>query len=254
MVLDSLSKSFDGFMLTMYSNVNETITHNIAIATITDTLGDNWQIQEILPDLNCFFVSPSSDIILSPSDAFNLARQLKQQASIKNAIPLFEQPLNDRGSESVSSVSITTSRRLPCLPPYEVDDRTTGRYEWALEGIKVQEAWNLAPLPRGKRYGEGVRIGHPDTGYTQHPEIIDGTAILPELGQNYQERNTTDPQDPLSTIDNGHGTATASVIISPVDRQLHGSGHEYVRGVAPKAELIPTTGLSEQMQFYLRIN
>lgn len=40
---------------------------------------------------------------------------------------------------------------------------------WSIKAVKVPEAWKR--FPAGREPGERVAVGHPDTGYTQHPEI-----------------------------------------------------------------------------------
>ena len=59
------------------------------------------------------------------------------------------------------------------------DPATEGKFEWSLDQLKVKEAWALfgSDAP-----GEGIVIGHPDTGFTKHPEIVAETlpAYAPE--------------------------------------------------------------------------
>ena len=45
---------------------------------------------------------------------------------------------------------------------------TTSTY-WALDNIRARDAWALVPPSGGGARGAGIRIGHPDTGYTLHP-------------------------------------------------------------------------------------
>jgi serine protease len=52
--------------------------------------------------------------------------------------------------------------------------------EWPLGLCEVKEAWEL-PLPdhkRGKSQGEGITIVHPDTGWTEHPELIKNCSLV----------------------------------------------------------------------------
>lgn len=103
----------------------------------------------------------------------------------------------------------------------------------------VPEGWHLrdigaAPLPPGSM-GAGVRIGHPDTGATPHPELGQGR-IRVDLGKNFLEAGP--PIDPLDELGQpGHGTATASLMISPAEAQL--PGFRPVLGLAPDAEVVP---------------
>jgi len=74
-----------------------------------------------------------------------------------------------------------------------------------------------------QRPGDCVWIGHPDTGYRKHPEVWPG--IRSDDGWNF----LTDREDPLDALltgtlrNPGHGTKTASVIISPGGSQLGSS-------------------------------
>lgn len=106
--------------------------------------------------------------------------------------------------------------------------------EWSLTNANVKAAWSLKA--KGQAYGGGIRIGHPDTGYRRHPEIDDALRLQTKLGYDFED-GKSDPKDPLKRPHFGHGTATASVIMSAV-----GSPDEqtaFVSGTAPKSNLVP---------------
>ena len=77
--------------------------------------------------------------------------------------------------------------------------------------------------------GAGVRVGHPDTGYTAHPQIA-GPRLRIADGYDFVD-DDPDPRDPMSGKFPGHGTATGSVIFSDSTPALF--------GIAPGAELVP---------------
>ena len=77
--------------------------------------------------------------------------------------------------------------------------------------------------------GAGVRVAHPDTGYTLHPQIA-GPRLRIADGYDFVD-DAPDPCDPLTGKFPGHGTATGSVIFSGAAPELH--------GIAPGAELVP---------------
>jgi serine protease len=77
--------------------------------------------------------------------------------------------------------------------------------------------------------GAGVRIGHPDTGYTSHPQIA-GPRLRIADGYDFVS-GASDPRDPMTGSHPGHGTSTGSVIFSGAAPALFGA--------APDAELVP---------------
>lgn len=101
------------------------------------------------------------------------------------------------------------------------DDET-----WSNKATRVPQAWKLAP---GK--GHGILVGQPDTGIATHSEV-DPAALRLDLAHDTLQGDA-DPADPLdpATANPGHGTATASVVISATTGRLAGS--------APGAELVP---------------
>ena len=77
--------------------------------------------------------------------------------------------------------------------------------------------------------GAGVRVGHPDTGYTAHPQIA-GPRLRVADGYDFVD-DDADARDAMIGMHPGHGTATASVIFSAIAPELS--------GIAPGAELVP---------------
>lgn len=108
---------------------------------------------------------------------------------------------------------------------------------WHLTAIGVDAA-NRAGIT-----GAGVRIAHPDTGWTRHPELP--LACL-DLDHQFNVFNPLlSAEEPLEdawktgqigTFHSHHGTATGSVIVS-TDVAATGTGD--VLGVAPGARIIP---------------
>jgi hypothetical protein len=98
---------------------------------------------------------------------------------------------------------------------------------WALELCRVQQAWKLVQ-DAGKRPGDGVRIGHPDSGYRVHAEM-DPDRVLSHLDFDFIDED----KDAVSRQGN-HGLSTASVIMSG----LGGDG-DRIRGAAQFSEILP---------------
>ena len=108
---------------------------------------------------------------------------------------------------------------------------------WPHRLIRVAEVW---PHTRGA----GVRIGHIDTGYSDHQELQDVFDL--ELQRNLIELDAPgDAADRFSTdvlIDHrGHGTVVASAVASRGNIQPDESttGPGSITGIAPEAKLVP---------------
>lgn len=113
---------------------------------------------------------------------------------------------------------------------------------WSLDAqhMAVEAARKLTPPPGGKTLGEGVRICHPDSGWTDHIDLDSGR-IDRSFTLNLMEGGN-DARDPLGYSGNpGHGTKTGSVLIS--DGGFDASGNTTapgrIDGLAPKATLVP---------------
>ncbi|MXP66019.1 hypothetical protein E0493_21990 [Roseomonas sp. M0104] len=103
--------------------------------------------------------------------------------------------------------------------------------DWALVDTGVREAWSMQPQPGGAAQGKGVVIFQPDTGVVSaHVELPPG--LVDDARALNLVESTARPEDPRSGGSNpGHGTATASIIVSPPDGQMSGA--------APGATLVP---------------
>jgi Subtilase family len=114
---------------------------------------------------------------------------------------------------------------------------------WALDSIRCRDAWTVAA---GAAMGAGIVIGQPDTGFTDHPEL--GADAL-DLTRDWDVlRNDDDARDPLERrwwfpLDSpGHGTSTASVIVSREQFR--------VTGAAPRATLMPLRTVKSVVQVF----
>lgn len=97
---------------------------------------------------------------------------------------------------------------------------------WSNEAVRLPQAQQIP----GFKPGTGVVIGHPDTGWAQHPEL--DMAALDLKRQWNTLTNTSNAIDPQKFIlFNGHGTATGSVLISGPSGEIN--------GIAPDASLLP---------------
>ncbi len=98
---------------------------------------------------------------------------------------------------------------------------------WPLDRMHVPSGWIYSEQSDRPSQGKDVIVAQPDTGITPHVELV-GVAFVPGFDV-IDEDN--DPTDPLTESANpGHGTGTASVLVS---RESH-----IVTGSAPQARLM----------------
>lgn len=94
--------------------------------------------------------------------------------------------------------------------------------------------------------GSGITIGHPDSGWTPHPQLnfinISTNPTSPNFNLSrdwnvLNDANTAEEWLSSPAINHFHGTSTASVIVSSNDNQL--------TGIAPHATILPVRTVSE---------
>ncbi|PWC54298.1 S8/S53 family peptidase [Azospirillum sp. TSO22-1] len=126
------------------------------------------------------------------------------------------------------------SRDAP--PPPAAPAAVTASQQWYLDTIRARAAWTLlGPSPDALAW-KGVKVGHIDTGITQHPvfgDVATGQSwIRWDRGINYREPGSL-PIDPLGYKGfPGHGTRTSSVLSGR-------SKADQFYGVAPGVTVIP---------------
>lgn len=208
---------------------------SIAEAAVSDAIGDGYRVESLGPGARDYRVSRASGELIEPGRAWTLARALQAHRDIAEAEPAIDQP----GLEPPPGV-LEPAGAAPVLRPrdFKADAPLpcASGSEWSLELCRVKQAWALTPpTPAGRSRGEGIVVGHPDTGYTQHAEIWD-TPTRVRVADSYDfVLRKPDAVDPLEPGNPGHGTTTASVIMSSTG----GAGSTSVSGVAPAATLIP---------------
>jgi subtilisin family serine protease len=188
--------------------------------------GKNWKLEKVENSKTSFDAIYTGKEPLPAKDAWELVYQLRSNKNISYAEPSFLIPdlkATDYPGEKSSS------KRASFLTG-DHDPKTNTDFEWNLAQAKVQKAWELIPPTGGKQQGEGIVIGHPDSGYRQHPELDEKRVLAPKGYDFYNDDETEED------LDGNHGLGTGSVIMSgrnqPTDKP-------YVTGAAPKAELIP---------------
>lgn len=120
------------------------------------------------------------------------------------------------------------------------------RIDWNLRMVKARKGIKLLPRVPGNLsqvdWGS-LRVGHLDTGYTEHPVFGDwssgSTWLRPDHGLNLREEGSR-PLDPLNYEGNpGHGTRTSSVLCGEPKPPLEYGQAKSGIGVAPRLPVIP---------------
>jgi serine protease len=227
-----LDPKFEGFFLQMAMPGLEQKTTEI----ITQTLGSNWNVKAIGDNFTEFEVTQQENGLsgLSVKEAWDKTYDLRSQPEVADVQPLFAVPIPDRADWNQESTPEAGIAR-------NIDDASSDP-EWSLKQLRVFEAWSRFFPDPNRPPGHGIIIGLPDTGYTEHPEIMPN--LLIEKGYDFL-KNDKDPKDELEKPKTvflpapSHGTYTSSIAISPKGAQGDYPSGKGVTGVAPGAKLIP---------------
>ncbi len=197
-----------------------------AVKQVLGTSAEDWTIEPVhatVPGAFDLFPPPGQEVTVP--QAFDLKYALQEQAAVSAAEALFETTL-DNVPESVDAPVGPPGIESAGINWFGQLTEPERNPLWSLALIKVQEIWE-------KTEGEGVTVGHPDSGYIPHPEL-DDSRILHDKERDFYDGddNAQNPQD----RGGNHGLSTASVILSGHD---HLDGERFVIGVAPKAKIIP---------------
>jgi len=200
----------------------------------------DWRIEPVVADgTEVEFLPPSSRV--SIPRAWDLTYALRDQPEVVHAAPMFRYLVPENAQPRVRAISGDQAADDPA---------TETEFDWSLRKANVFAAWRLfgPRLP-----GAGVQVGHPDTGYTLHPELAEPSRLLVSAGFDYDD-DDPDPIDDLNAgpLDNpSHGTGTGSVILSGVGSATGDPG-PFVSGTAPHALLIPIRTTESVVLFSMR--
>ncbi len=216
----------------------------LAKAVVRRHLGAGWRVAPLGQGARDFLARPSGDRLMPVSQAWEKVEELRRDRDVFDAEPALVGPglepattapgrqLTAREAPLAAAAAVGGDQPLPC----------SARFDWSLALCNVQQAWALQPPAGGKRRGEGIVVGHPDTGFTRHAEIFSADPAKNRLlfaeGRNFFEGGN-DPLDTLSGKNPGHGTGTASVIMSDAPQASPAPLASTVFGVAPLARLVP---------------
>lgn len=173
------------------------------------------------------------------------ARALRTTYGAEEIVSICEQA-GVRGARSVDdkgALALLDARDLRHLPPRPATRHVEGELDWHLDRVGAPGAWALLGGPDDIEWG-AVRVGHVDTGYTEHPAFGFGRDpwVLQSLGRTFfAAGNELDDPGPGGGIDpllgqlDGHGTRTASTICGHAS---NAAGRPFY-GIAPKVPLVP---------------
>jgi len=217
------------------------------------TLGDlagpgGWRVERLFGPVGhegdgmdrFFIVSTDPPQPVSPQQAFELAYRLRDAAGLPSVEP--DLPVNAFQSPT-DDADMADAAFAPA--PFTPED-----IRWGRASIRWDDAVALQPPAGGASRGEGIRVGHPDTGYGRHPAIGADLAALDLFRDHDFVDNHDDAEDPLhepgrfSLLNPGHGTATSSVIAG------RGTEEEGIVGVAPACTLVPLRAVNSVVQFF----
>jgi caspase domain-containing protein/subtilase family protein len=204
-------------------------------ASVSPLTSDNQVLEVRSPALNATRGSGET-ATTSIGQAFQQAYELRARTGAQYAEPLLTVPMPE---EPEAREGARGGGSAP--DPIAVADD-----HWSIKYAGIGGAWQLIQAS-GKPHGQeatGILIAHPDTGFTRHPENVEGATPSPiasEKGHDYidDDDDATDPLIADALLANpGHGTASGSVIVSPEGCQL--AAHDKcVAGVAQGARLVP---------------
>lgn len=187
-------------------------------------LGNAWRLRSCAGDPNEFDAIYTGKLPVSFASAWQLTHILEKESSVAYAEPSFTFPVPGE-----TDAPDQGSHRRESSAGEEHDDATDALL-WALKECNVLAAWELIEKS-GKKPGEKVLIGHPDSGFVAHREM-DIERVRIDFDKDFLEEDwetrTEEPEHGL------HGLATASVMMSG-----QGGATDKIRGPAHYSEILP---------------
>ncbi len=206
------------------------------------------QVRKYLPglDVHLWPYSPTQAIIPA---ALVTALQLEYPNTGAGPLLKILGVANIREVSDEESVHLIEGRDLDLLPArqiVQVKSQTPG-IDWHLAVCRLPEAWALLGGPDQIAW-DTVRVGHIDTGYTEHPALgfPDSTWIDVAQARTFfpappNNEGSMFPQEVAAGVDNmiggtpGHGTRMQGTICGWAPKAAGGAFY----GVAPKVPLVP---------------
>jgi thermitase len=201
-----------------------------AVNEALNSSAEGWQVEPVHETMpRTFDLLPPPGHTISVKEGFDLQNSLNEQASLQYAEALFETN-SDNFIENELPDAPDLSGPIATIGSLEDDWDELSTAErnpmWNHEMVSSEAAWELSR-------GEGIIVGHPDSGYITHVEL-DDDRIRHDLEFDVYNRDR-DAENSEARGGN-HGLSTASVLMSGEAKQ---NDTHYVIGVAPAAQLIP---------------
>jgi len=199
------------------------------------TLGGQWRAQPLGAGAADFLAQPVLRRRVQPGPAWEMVAKLRARREVFDAEPAFRVPglpVAPRQGARVTGARLARSALVPEKHLPESDD-----CEWSVKMCRAREAWARSDAkPGAVARGAGIVVAHPDTGYTEHPEIFDPARLL--VGESFDFIvGTAGALDPLEGENPSHGTSTGSVIMSSAGPPPGAAA--FVTGIAPGVSLVP---------------
>ena len=198
---------------------------NEAQRVVSQHLGGSWKVRVCRGDPKEFDAIHIGSRPLTFADAWQRAHNLETEENVVYAEPSFTFP-----TPGETDVSDEFARKRFSALSTDHKPKTDKNYKWVLEACNVPAAWKFIEESAGNP-GQGVLIGHPDSGFIEHPEM-DIRRVRIDFDKDFLEE---DEETRTKRIKDGsHGLATASVIMSGL-----GDEDDKITGPAYCAEILP---------------
>ena len=200
---------------------------------VADTLGEGWQVQRVTPKSRLVVIRGRSEHPVSTEPHARDSHEAAVTLARTGRFVKIEADIPIRGYAEEEHVEDAAGAFAPPL-------------RWVHDIL----GWGAAAvaMPAAVRGGDGIRIGHPDTGYTDHPNVgmagLDLNVDRDVIDGDNDARDDLE-QHPLWPLPfPGHGTATSSVIVG------HGPPAVGIEGLAPEARLVPIRTTESVVQVF----
>lgn len=199
-----------------------------------------WQVRRVPGSAQLEYdLIPPAEQSLAVNQAWDVTYALRNLPNVQRAEPAFivvQDAIPEIAPGTELPAGVTAAQSPPifesCLDDQAPSALDPNEIEWSPRLVDAPCAWQLEPPPKGKRKGEGIRVGHPDSGYLLHPELFDEAPNLSKRILTELERDFVGRDNKAQDAQGYHGLSTSSVIISS---EISGR----IMGVAPAAELVP---------------